>query len=737
MPVKPVSDSGDLRVGDHVHQLLNLAAALVRAATVATTDDRHVAETVVVEDLSAGLSASSSAGASDVSVPEQTPFGLDLGSLTGAECVRWAQDLEQLGRFQQAMSVQVTGELAQRVDAGRYAAMGVHGTVDLLIQSVRISAADARRRIVLSQTLLPTRDLITGEIVPDATQPVLGEAFFKGQLSVEQASMIGKFVAEAGGLSKADRISAETCNEVEESLVKTGQEQGPDFLRHAGNRIMSLLDPDGHKPTPGDLLAKQGVFFRKPRRGLIHFDGHMTIEQYETLMVAIGTATNPNKHKDINGINNDQGADAQHSSADSESGGGDHDQANQSNQEEKASDGREGYPVPGCESQGTLFEQLNGIIGVFNAAEVVEPVETRQPVEPVEPVESAEPSEQQVQGPNGHDPTAQPGPEWQRTKEKLGIPWQRVLEPWEIPPRPENAPPDAVAPVYEGEKWFWFNQANTATQGWDSSQNDARAHDSGVFGGGLFNNSGPLISPEAEGPGATESRTIDGVRIPLPGQDDSLEGLDSRDPDSVDPVSKDTRTHGQKLLDGLLDCVKLAARTDKLPLNGGLKTQLMITTTQTDLDRRDGTGTAFTTFTGPVPLALFAESLCDPEITYLSMGEGQEILNLGRTQRLFTAPQRKILLARDLGCSFPDCMRPAPWTEAHHVIPWQEGGETSIANAALVCSHHHTKIHHSDWTMKMIDGTPHFIAPYLVDPSQTPRRNTYHHGLLIKKSRKK
>ncbi|MEV8144138.1 DUF222 domain-containing protein [Specibacter sp. NPDC078709] len=227
------------------------------------------------------------------------------------------------------------------------------------------------------------------------------------------------------------------------------------------------------------------------------------------------------------------------------------------------------------------------------------------------------------------------------------------------------------------------------------------------------------------------------MRIPLPGQDDSLEGLDSRDPDSVDPVSKDTRTHGQKLLDGLLDCVKLAARTDKLPLNGGLKTQLMITTTQTDLDRRDGTGTAFTTFTGPVPLALFAESLCDPEITYLSMGEGQEILNLGRTQRLFTAPQRKILLARDLGCSFPDCMRPAPWTEAHHVIPWQEGGETSIANAALVCSHHHTKIHHSDWTMKMIDGTPHFIAPYLVDPSQTPRRNTYHHGLLIKKSRKK
>ena len=729
----------------------------------------------MVDDLSAGLSASSADGANDASVPDKGPFGLAPGSLNDAQSLRWAQDLEQLGRFQQAMSVQSAGDLVQRVDAGRYAAMGVHGPVDLLTQSLGISAAEARRRIALAQTLLPTRDLITGETAAAATQSVLAESFFKGQVSVEQASMISKFVAEASGLAKDGRISDEACNEVEESLVETGQEQGPDFLRHVGNRIMSLLDPDGHKPTPGDLLAKQGVFFREPRRGLIHFDGHMTIEQYETLMVAIGTATNPNKHKDINGINSDQGTDAQHSATDSETDGDGDAQVNTTNPASRAAQpnqtgqagGGEGAPLPGCESQGTLFEQLNGIIGVFNAAETEKSVEPASTVEPGEPEPSAEhpaepekpanaeepreselehpaePSEQQVQQPDGHDPTAQPGPEQPGAKEKLGLQWQRALEPWEIPPRPESAPPDAVAPVYEGEKWFWVNQATTATQGWDSNQTDHRGQDSENFGSGLFsssgpfNNSGPLINPEAEGTGATETRIIDGVRIPIPGLGDSLDGLDSRDPDSADPVTKDTRTHGQKLLDGLLDCVKLAARTDKLPLNGGLKTQLIITTSQADLDRRDGTGTAFTTHTGPVPLALFAESLCDPELTYLTMGKGQEILNLGRTQRLFTAPQRKLLVARDLGCSFPDCKRPSPWTEAHHVIPWQEGGETNISNAALLCSHHHTLLHHSCWTMKMIDGTPYFIAPYLIDPSQTPRRNTYHHGLLSKKSRQK
>ncbi|WP_432641403.1 DUF222 domain-containing protein [Arthrobacter polaris] len=199
---------------------------------------------------------------------------------------------------------------------------------------------------------------------------------------------------------------------------------------------------------------------------------------------------------------------------------------------------------------------------------------------------------------------------------------------------------------------------------------------------------------------------LNGVWIPAPGSGEVPEYLDPIDPDTTDPVVKDTRTYAQKLLDGLLDCVKLAARTNKLPLNGGLKTQLIITTTQGDLDRRDGTGTAFTTYTGPVPLALFEQSLCDPEITYLGLGEGQEILTVGRAQRLFTPAQRKILFARDLGCSFPHCTAPAPWTEAHHVIAWQNGGETNINNGALLCSRHHSMIHHSDWTLKLSNGTP-------------------------------
>ncbi|WP_269940140.1 HNH endonuclease signature motif containing protein, partial [Arthrobacter sp. HY1533] len=173
-------------------------------------------------------------------------------------------------------------------------------------------------------------------------------------------------------------------------------------------------------------------------------------------------------------------------------------------------------------------------------------------------------------------------------------------------------------------------------------------------------------------------------------------GLDSIDPASTDPAVKDTRTRGQQLLDGLISCVKLASRTGKLPRNGGLKAQLILSCSQTELEKAfapGGAGTINTTFNGPLPLRLFDTALCDPEITRIVYGQGQEILNAGRTQRLFLPAQRRILYARDLGCSFPDCTSPATWTEAHHIIPWQAGGETSVENGCLLCSHHHTLLH--------------------------------------------
>lgn len=41
---------------------------------------------------------------------------------------------------------------------------------------------------------------------------------------------------------------------------------------------------------------------------------------------------------------------------------------------------------------------------------------------------------------------------------------------------------------------------------------------------------------------------------------------------------------------------------------------------------------------------------------------------------------RRALRVRDRGCVFPGCNRPPPWTDAHHITHWANGGPTSLDN---------------------------------------------------------
>uniref|UniRef100_UPI001647BA76 HNH endonuclease n=1 Tax=Arthrobacter alpinus TaxID=656366 RepID=UPI001647BA76 len=67
-------------------------------------------------------------------------------------------------------------------------------------------------------------------------------------------------------------------------------------------------------------------------------------------------------------------------------------------------------------------------------------------------------------------------------------------------------------------------------------------------------------------------------------------------------------------------------------------------------------------------------------------------------------------------------------TEAHHIIPWYQGGESNINNAAPLCGPHHTLTHQGHWTVRLHHGIPFYTPSYNVDPTQHERRNTYHHG---------
>ncbi len=101
-------------------------------------------------------------------------------------------------------------------------------------------------------------------------------------------------------------------------------------------------------------------------------------------------------------------------------------------------------------------------------------------------------------------------------------------------------------------------------------------------------------------------------------------------------------------------------------------------------------------------------------------------MNIGRKTRTFPAGIRRILVARDRGCAFPGCGRPPRQCDAHHIHHWADGGETSVDNAVLLCRHHHTLIHQSEWEVQMVHGIPTFYAPAWLDPDHKPRRNLIH-----------
>lgn len=118
--------------------------------------------------------------------------------------------------------------------------------------------------------------------------------------------------------------------------------------------------------------------------------------------------------------------------------------------------------------------------------------------------------------------------------------------------------------------------------------------------------------------------------------------------------------------------------------------------------------------------------LCDANVIPIVLGGHGEPLDVGRLTRTIPTAIRRALVARDQGCAFPGCDRPASWCDAHHCKHWSDGGDTALGNLCLVCAHHHDVVHHDSWTITMINAMPWFIPPPWIDPDQTPQQHNRH-----------
>jgi hypothetical protein len=208
--------------------------------------------------------------------------------------------------------------------------------------------------------------------------------------------------------------------------------------------------------------------------------------------------------------------------------------------------------------------------------------------------------------------------------------------------------------------------------------------------------------------------------------DTILTPLAARRPD--DALGPDDRTPGQRLHDAFEEAGRRLLAAGDLPDQAGLPCQLIITVSLTDLERRAGRATTHHggTLTIQDALRLAADGNLLPAV----LDDAGGILAYGNGRRLASTGMRKVIFARDRGCTFPGCPRTAAQSEIHHATDWALGGKTDLDNLAIACGYHNTHGPKMGWQTVMIDGIPHWQPPTW-HPTQQPQRNYLHHPQLL------
>jgi hypothetical protein len=184
---------------------------------------------------------------------------------------------------------------------------------------------------------------------------------------------------------------------------------------------------------------------------------------------------------------------------------------------------------------------------------------------------------------------------------------------------------------------------------------------------------------------------------------------------------EDRRNTPQRRADGLVALAASASAQTPLPAAGASRTEVQVICHASALTAA-GSGSAEITPTpggaGVIGTTAVQRLSCDAHLARVLLNSEAVPVELGRSRRLFTSHQRRLLALRDSGCRFPGCGLPAEFTDAHHLTPWQLGGATDLTNGVLVCRHHHRSLHEGQWQTRLVDpdaganGPIDFTAPH-------------------------
>ena len=238
---------------------------------------------------------------------------------------------------------------------------------------------------------------------------------------------------------------------------------------------------------------------------------------------------------------------------------------------------------------------------------------------------------------------------------------------------------------YVARRWRWLADDEVASEDAKEQFERRRLYASATFGGMVLGDF--ELDPEG---GATVLTALEARAKP-------------------DPVgSGPNRSRAQRMADALVQMAAESLGRDGQGGRPGRTVDVVIdvdtaagrppadlTSARCDLDR-----------VGPIARVTAERLMCDCAIGRVLMKGRSEILDVGRRVRDITPAQRRALIRRDGGCIFPGCDRPHWWCDGHHLVPYEDGGPTDLANLGFLCRRHHVLCHEGGWNLaRAPDGT--------------------------------
>lgn len=149
----------------------------------------------------------------------------------------------------------------------------------------------------------------------------------------------------------------------------------------------------------------------------------------------------------------------------------------------------------------------------------------------------------------------------------------------------------------------------------------------------------------------------------------------------------------KRRLDALVAVAANRLEAGAVPIVRGERTEVVLHVDEAFLTGRSQAGLCDAKNAPGLEWADARRLACDARIVGLVRGADGFAVDLGRSQRLVSDKQRRLITARDHGCRFPGCTN-ARYVDAHHVWEWEEGGPTDLANLVSLCNRHHRLVHH-------------------------------------------